>query len=116
MRFHAFMFSLLLSFSSFAVMAGAGHDHGDGHSHDPVSQSQAEEVAKKSVAQLVDKGKIDGSWKSVGVSKSEQKKFGKNTEWVVTFANTAIDDPKKQTLYVFVSLTGEYIASNYTGN
>jgi hypothetical protein len=119
MRIQAIVFSFILSLFPVAIWAGAdhdhGHDHGHSHSHDPVSQNQAEEVAIKSVAQLIEKGKIDGSWQSVKVAKSEKKKFGNNLEWVVSFSNDKITDPEKQTLYVFVSLTGEYIAANYTG-
>ena len=119
MRMKAIVFSFILSLSPIAVFAGADHDHGheDGHSHshDPVNQSQAEQMAIKSVEQLVEKGKIDSSWKSVKVAKSEKKKFGNNLEWVVSFHNDKMSDTSKQTLYVFMSLTGEYIAANYTG-
>lgn len=121
MRIQSLLFTLILALSPAAVLAGANHDHGhshdDGHSHshDPVSQSQAEEVAMKSIARLIGKGKISSSWKSVKAAKAEKKKFGKKTEWVISFSNDKISDPQKQTLYVFVSLTGEYIAANYTG-
>ena len=119
MRVPAIVFSFMLSLFPVAVWAGAdhdhGHDHGHSHSHDPATQSQAEEVAVKSVAQLVEKGKIDNSWTAVSVAKSEKKKFGNNMEWVVSFTNDKISDPEKKTLYVFLSLTGEYIAANYTG-
>ena len=113
MRIQAIIFSLALILFPLAALAGAGHDHG--HSHDPVSQGQAELAAMKSVARLVEKGKIDKSWKSIGVMKSEKKKFGKNTEWVVSFENENISDSSKQTLYIFLSLGGGYIAANHTG-
>ena len=119
MRIKALVFSFMLSLLPVAVWAGAdhdhGHEHGHSHSHDPVTQSQAEEVAIKSIAMLIEKGKIDGSWKTVSVAKSEKKKFGDNIEWVVSFNNDKISDNAKQTLYVFLSLTGDYIAANYTG-
>lgn len=105
--------SLLLLLAS-PVFAGSGHDHG--HTHDPVTKSQAENVAIQSVAKLVEKGKIDKSWKSVDVSTSEKKDFSGHMEWVVVFKNAKISDPEKQTLYVFLSLGGEYLAANYTGN
>ena len=121
MRIQSLIISAVLALSPAVLFAGKDHDHGhdDGHghshSHDPVSQSQAEKTALKSVGQLVKKGKIDNSWSSVTVAKSEKKKFGKNMEWVVSFNNKKISDTSKQTLYVFLSLTGEYIAANYTG-
>ena len=119
MRIQPILFSLILALSPAVLLAGAnhdhGHDHGHDHSHDPVNQSQAEKVAIESVAMLVKKGKIDGSWKSVSVASAEKKKFGGKMEWVVSFKNDKISDASKQTLYVFLSLTGDYIAANYTG-
>ena len=115
MTIKSIIFTLALSVVSLAAMAGAGHDHDDGHSHDPVSQGQAEMAAMKNVARLVEKDKINKSWKSIGVLKSEKKKFGNNEEWVVSFKNESISDTSKQTLYIFLSLTGDYIAANYTG-
>ncbi|MBL1275006.1 MAG: hypothetical protein COB30_002865 [Ectothiorhodospiraceae bacterium] len=113
MRIQTLFFSLILSFFSLAAIAGSDHDHG--HSHEPVSQIQAEENAIKNVARLADKGKIDKSWKTSQAMKTEKKKFGKNMEWVVTFNNKTINDSAKQTLYIFLSLGGEYLAANYTG-
>lgn len=113
MRIQAIFFTLVLSFISLAAVAGANHDHG--HSHDPVSQIQVEGAAIKSVAGLVDKGKIDKSWKSISVMKSEKKDFGGHMEWVVTFNNEKVSDPAKQVLYVFLTMGGEYLAANYTG-
>ncbi len=107
------IFSVLLLLAA-PVFAGSGHDHG--HSHDPVTKSQAEENASKSVAKLVERGKIDGSWKSANVLTSEKKNFGGSMEWVVAFKNEKISEPAKQTLYIFLSLGGEYLAANYTGN
>lgn len=109
------IFSFFLLLAS-PVFAGAGHDHGHGHAHDPVTKSQAEEIATETVAKLVDRDKIEASWKSVDVSTSEKKKFGKNMEWMVVFKNEKVSDPEKQTLYIFLTLTGEYLAANYTGN
>ena len=100
------------------VMAGGGHDHGHGHSHDqaPVNKETAEKSAEMAVASLIAGGKIDESWSSTTVSSSEKKDFNGSAEWVVTFANDKVTDPAKQKLYVFMSLSGEYIAANYTGN
>ena len=120
MRIAAIIFSMLISLFPIAVLAGGNHDHGHdhdhgSHSHDPVSQSQAEANAMKNVARLVARGKIDSSWEAVKVARAEKKEFGGKQEWVVSFKNEKIDDEEKQTLYVFLSLTGEYIAANYTG-
>lgn len=114
MRIQAIIITLMLSLFSLVAMAGAGHDHGQ--PHDPVTQSQAEENATKSVSALAEKGKIDKSWESIKATKSEQKDFGGHMEWVVVFNNKNVSDSAKQTLYIFLNLGGEYLAANYTGN
>lgn len=114
MRIHAIIFSLMLGLFSLGALAGAGHDHGP--PRDPVSQAKAEAIAMENLAKLVTGGKLDPSWKAVSVAKAEQKNFGGHMEWVVSFKNTAISDPAKQTLYVFLTISGEYLAANFTGN
>lgn len=101
------------------VMAGAGHDHGSGghsHSHGPVSSEVAVKKATEKVKSLVASGKIDKSWADVKAAGASQKTFGNETEWVVTFKNEKISDPSRQTLYLFFTLDGRYIATNFTGN
>ncbi|MFT7186480.1 MAG: hypothetical protein ACI84K_001883 [Pseudohongiellaceae bacterium] len=104
---------LLLAIPAFA---GSGHDHGHGHSHEPITKAEAEEIATKSVTKLVKRKTIDSSWASVSVHKSERKEFGGKMEWVVLFMNEKISDHEKQTLYVFLSSEGQYLAANYTGS
>jgi len=113
MRIKIFFLTLALSFFSLTVTAGSGHDHG--HSHAAISQSQAEDAAIKRVAKLVEAGKIDKSWGAVGVAKSIQKNFSGHQEWVVSFNNTKISDSTKQTLFIFLTLGGKFLAANYTG-
>ena len=48
-------------------------------------------------------------------AKAEKKTFAKGPEWVVSFNNDKIKNKTKQTLYIFYSLNGHYIAANYTG-
>ena len=109
----------LLSLSLFfvtGVFAGPGHSHGDGHSHSPVSEQGVKEKAAQKVKQLIDAKKIPQSWNTIKANKAEKKTYSKGPEWVVTFNNTAVSDATKQTLYLFYSLDGHYIAANYTGN
>ena len=98
------------------VMAGAGHAHGSGgHSHGPISSEAVLKKANTKVTFLAASGKLDKSWadsKAIGAS---QKTFSHETEWVVTFKNDKVSDTSKQTLYMFFSLDGGYIATNFTG-
>ena len=101
-----------------AAIAGGGHDHGHGHSHSnvPVNEATAQANATKIVAEFVSRGKLDKSWASIAASSIEKKEFKGKQEWVVVFVNKKITDYTKQKLYVFLTLSGDYIAANYTGN
>lgn len=105
---------LALALATTPLLAGPGGT--PGHSHEKITETKAIVIAKAMKDGLVKKGTIDNSWESVDASTVEQKKFGKNTEWLVTFNNQKIEDKAKQTLYVFVSLYGEVTGANFTGN
>lgn len=109
--------TLLLGFTlglfSVTAMAGSGHDHG--HSHAPVNQAVATINATKIVAALVKRNKLDESWTSIVAKSVEKKVLNGNPEWVAIFINDKITDAKKQKLYVFLTLGGDYLAANFTG-
>jgi len=111
MQLKTLMLGFSLSLFSAAAMAGSGQDHS--HGHEAISQNQTELIATKNIDRLVEKGKLDESWASVTASKVEKKTFSGHPEWV---ANSAISDPEKRTLYVFLSTGGDYLAANFTGN
>jgi len=121
MKIKAVVFTLALMASPLTALAGGGHDHGHGHSHGDVqasvdiTQNQAETVADLRVDILVNKRKIDKSWKSVKVASAEKKMNGHQSEWVITYKNEKVEDSAKSTLYIFLSSTGDYIAANFTG-
>lgn len=98
-----------------AALAGPGHEHSHDHHHGPITSEQAVKKATKHVQKLVDSGKIDASWSSAHSKSVEEKSYGHGPEWVVTFENKSIEDPEKQTLYVFYTIDGKYLASNFTG-
>lgn len=116
--------SMLLLLATFAftvpVHAGAGHAHDkDGghsnHGHGPIDAAKAKAKATKTMISLAKRGVIDKSWTSTKPAKAEKKTFAKGEEWVVSFNNDQIKEKAKQTLYIFYSLDGHYIAANYTG-
>lgn len=111
------LFSTSLVFAS-PLLAGSGHEHDSdgGHAHGPVSSDKAVERAMKKVKQLAADGKIDASWSGLPAASVEQKVYSKQAEWVIVFKNDKVSDAVKQTLYLFFSLDGHYIAANYTGN
>jgi hypothetical protein len=112
-RIQFLVFGLVLSIFSFAANAGSGHSHS--HSSEPVTEAQATQIATDSVRQLAVKGKLESSWARVKAAGVEQKTYGSKKEWVVVFNNGAVSDGSKRKLYVFLTLTGEYLAANFTG-
>jgi len=97
------------------ILAGSGHDHDHGHSHGSVSSDVTSDKAVEKINSLVQAEKIDSSWSGLKPVSVEQKTYSKGPEWVVTFKNSKVSDTSKQTLYLFYSLDGHYIAANYTG-
>jgi uncharacterized protein DUF6488 len=95
------------------VMAATGHDHS--HNQAAVNQETAEKNADEVIASLVERDKIDKSWSTIKASSIEKKVFEGRPEWVVTFNNVKITSIDKQKIYVFLTIGGEYIAVNYTG-
>lgn len=100
---------------STSVFAGTGHSHGHGNSHKVVALSQKETgvIARTHVARLVKSEKIDVTWKSAVLDKSEKKNFNGHTEWVVTFNNEKGIKGKK--LYIFLKESGAFVAANFSG-
>jgi len=89
--------------------------HGEGHSYSPVDQATAKTNAEKIVASFVERKKLDNNWANVTASSVEKTIFKGNPEWVAVFVNDKITDPAKSTLYVFLTLGGDYVAANHTG-
>ena len=113
-----FCLMVLTAFTAIPAFGAGGHGHGGyadhGHDHHTaLSETQIIEKASGYVAKLVEKGKLDPSWQ--GISPTEAKE-NDHHEWVVTFYNSKVEDPEKQTLYMFLSPSGKYIAANFTGN
>ena len=88
------------------------HAHGGGgQSHGPISRSEVIKKATEKVKSLIENGKLDKSW----VDADAYDASTRGSEWVVTYKNDKESDTAKRTLYVFFSLDGAYIATNFTG-
>jgi len=112
MRLTTLLFGFILSLSA---IAGSDHNHDHSHSYDPVNQDKAKSNATEIVAALAKRNKLDKSWTSVNAASVEKITVQGNPEWLVVFVNKDIADDKKQKLYVFLTLGGDYIAANFTG-
>lgn len=108
------LFSML--FFVAPAFAGSGHSHGPTKEQPPISSEVAASRALEVVKELASAGEIDATWVGLNESKIEQKTFNKRQEWVIIYKNKEISDVSKQTLYLFFTLSGDYIAANYSGS
>jgi len=97
-----------------AAVAGEGgscHFHGS----KPAAEATVSGCAAQRKDALVKSGKIDVSWSAVKLDKLELVDGKKGKEWKVTFKDAAATDKTKETLYMFFTPPGNFIASNFTG-
>ena len=97
--------------SAFADSGSSCHFHGNA----PIKEAVIADCASKKKDALASGGKIEASWKLVKLEKTEAMEGKKAKEWKLTFNNPTAKDATKQTLYLFYSLTGNFIAANFTG-
>lgn len=113
MKLKIMLLGLILVFSSMTAFAGSGHDHG--HSHDPISAETAKINATQIRNLMVEEKVLDISWKPLLASSVQKKMVNGQEEWQVTFVNETVSDPAKKTLFIFLTLSGDYVAANFTG-
>ena len=82
----------------------------------PAAEATVVGCATQYKNQLVAGSKVDKSWQDIAKpEKVEQIEGKKGKEWRITFRNPAVTDKAKDTLYLFYSLPGNFIAANHTG-
>lgn len=113
MKLKTFLLGSFLSLFSATTMAGGNHSHGPAKS--PVTQEVAQTKSKKVIDSLIERKKIDSSWSSITKSTVKRGSYKGNPEWVVAYVNDKITDPDKKTLYIYLTISGDYLAVNYTG-
>lgn len=116
MKYLVIAVSIFTLFLATPVFAGSGHSHGPAKAQEKVSSIEVTKKASSIVESLAKQGTIPTSWVGLKENKVEQKKFNQQLEWVVSYKNKEIQDASKQTLYLFFTLYGEYLAANYSGN
>ena len=107
----ALLLSLFAAPAALADVGGSCHFHGN----KPASETVVTDCAAKRKDALVKAGKLDASWQAVKLDKAELVDGQKGKEWKVSFKNPAVADTTKQTLYIFFSQPGNFIAANHTG-
>jgi Family of unknown function (DUF6488) len=96
-----------------AALAGEGngcHFHG----YKPAAESVVLECADQRKAALIKSGKIDASWTAIKPEKPEllDKKLSK--EWKITYKDPKAKETNKQSLYMFFTPAGNFVAANFT--
>jgi hypothetical protein len=93
---------------------------GDGechfHGNKPAAEATVLTCAETHKSRLIKKGTIDATWADIKHDSIQQVdvKSGKK-EWKVMFKDVAAKDKAKETLYMFFSISGNFLASNFTG-
>ena len=94
-----------------ASPGGSCHFHGN----KPAAEATVSGCAAQRKDALVKGGKLDAAWSAIKQDKIELVDGKKGQEWKVTFKDTAAKDKSKETLYMFFTPAGNFIASNFTG-
>ncbi len=94
-----------------ASPGGSCHFHGSA----PAKESTVVGCAMQRKDALVASGKVASSWKTLKHDKVEQVEGKKGKEWKVTFKDPSAKDKARETLYMFFTPPGNFIAANFTG-
>ena len=112
------LFTALLTTIALAVPLPAfASDAEDCHFHGSkaASQETVSGCAIKRQQALITGGKLDKSWQAIKPAAFEQVDGQRGKEWKVTFKDPAAADKAKETLYMFFTAQGNFIAANFTG-
>lgn len=101
----------LLAMPTRADEGGSCHFHGS----KAATPETVAGCAAQRKAQLIKQGKLDASWAGIKAGAPEQVDGKKGKEWRLSFHNPGAADKSKQTLYMFYTLPGNFIAANFTG-
>ncbi|MFM2057190.1 MAG: hypothetical protein RLY71_1575 [Pseudomonadota bacterium] len=109
--------SAFAAFLSLSTGARAGEDANcHFHGNKPAAEATIVRCATEYKDRLVQGGKLEKTWQAVTkVDQMAQVDGPRNKEWKLSFKNSAAADKSKDTLYLFYSLAGNFIAANHTG-
>jgi len=96
---------------AFADLGNSCHFHGK----KPAAEATVSGCAMQRKEALIKSGKLGATWSVVKPEKIETVDGKKGQEWKVTFKDTTAKDKTKETLYMFFTLPGNFIAANFTG-
>jgi len=109
--FSLISFFALIPVVSYAVPGGSCHFHGS----KPAAESTVLQCASQRKDNLVKNGKLDKNWGPTKPASIAEVDGKKGKEWKVSFVNLEAMDKTKTNLFMFFTLTGNFIAANHTG-
>lgn len=110
----------MITMTGLILSPNLGFTHGD---HPPrvvscaakeCTKEQVELAVPMAVEMLVKAEKIESSWTNAKVERVEKKQFKKASEWVVSLIDEKQPEGKKKR-YIFITLKGNLVGSNLTG-
>lgn len=101
--------AIYFAFVSFSVSAH------DGVVHVPVDATGATKSAHTVISEIIKMKQIDASWAGIEPVSVETRENNEKTEWVVIINNNKAENAAEQTIYIFLTLGGDYLAANFTG-
>ena len=118
-QFHSFGFAIAIAAGAVVTSPILASGDGECHFHGskPATESTVLSCAEMHKSRLIKKGTIEATWATTKHDSLQQVdvKAGKK-EWKVAFKDAAAKDKAKETLYMFFSIPGNFLASNFTGN
>jgi hypothetical protein len=89
---------------------------GGGGVNEYATEKEIRSEAIKAIVSIVEKNKIPSSWTQTKPESSNEKMGARGLyEWTVIFKNPNIENPEKQTLFVFLNTSGQILRVNYSG-
>jgi len=112
-----YFYAATLAVSLAAAMPAIAAEGGSCHFHGSKLTTEAIVTACANGRRdaLVSSGKLDKAWQTVKHEKIEIVDGKKGKEWKVTFKDPTAKDAAKQSLYLFFTPPGNFIAANFTG-
>ena len=111
LRIATLLASMLAAQPALADKGGSCHFHGS----KPAAEATVTGCAQQRKESLVKTGKLDASWQSIPQQRIEMVDGKKGKEWKVSFKHPTAADKSKDTLYMFFTAPGNFIAANFTG-
>ncbi len=113
---HLFTIAIFVTTFAMTLAAFAGEDSScHFHGSKPAAESTVIGCANQRRDALVKSGKLTASWQTIKHDQIGLVDGQKSKEWKVSFKDAAAQDKTKETLYMFFTISGNFIAANHSG-